>query len=297
MFGDYYNQMALRALVIVTHEFGLSFELVISPTQESVLQDLQNLCRLDYDALITVGNSMQAPTVTCAKEFPKQRFVLIDGNAEGIPNVISYSSDPYDISFLCGEIAVRMGHSHATGCILWSENWVAREWIGSFILGTLAAEETSKVYYSFASTAEEAYQKANLQFKNGAEIIMCHAGAADLGIINAARDNGRYALGFLNERRMDPEHVLFDVVRHMEPLFHDAVRRTLHSLRGGKLIKMRLKEGSFGLDLENSHRRVGAEQKRMIAGMISQIKRGKFDSGRARIASAKSLESIGGTRI
>lgn len=298
-FGDYYNQMALHALVRAADEFGFEFDLVISQTSEKTLEDIRSCCRLGrYGTLIAFGNAMQGPTVTSAKEFPQQRFALIDGSAEGSLNVVSYSSDPFHVSFLCGQVASKMSGSHATGCVLWSDNWIARQWIGSFVLGAISAVPRSKVYYSFAGNADEAHAKAVLQFKEGADMIMCHAGAADLGIIRAAGENDKHVLGFLNEREVDPEHVLFDVVRHMEPLVQDAIRRTsARQFEGGKLIAMGLKEGSFDIDLENAHPKVGADEKKAIRGVISEIKRGKFDGERAKLGSADVAGSFGGIQV
>jgi len=278
--GDYYNQMALHALVRAAHKFGISFDIVIPRTSERVQEDLRSCLKTRrYDVAMAFGNAMQEPTVACAKEFPGQRFALIDGSAEGIPNVVSYSSDPLHVSFLCGLVAMKFATTRATGCVLWSDNWVARQWIGGFVLGAKNVEPAAKVYYSFAGSADEAYARASLQMKKGADMIMCHAGAADLGIIRAASENGRHVIGFLNERDLDHEHVVFDVVRNMGPLVTDAVKRATSSrFKGGRLIAMGLKEGSFDFDLKNVHAMVTDRKKELINRIRREVKRGKFDT-------------------
>jgi basic membrane lipoprotein Med (substrate-binding protein (PBP1-ABC) superfamily) len=131
-----------------------------------------------------------------------------------------------------------------------------------------------------------------LQFKKGARVIMCHAGSADAGVIRAARENGGRLIGFLDERGMDPEHVIFDVVRKLEPVIIDAVRRGSSKwFEAGALVKIGLKEGGFALDLENAHESVSPADKRAIARLVSKIKRGDFDS------LLHEPESLGGTRV
>jgi basic membrane protein A len=299
LFGDYYGQIALKALLRAREEQGISFDIVISPTTDKIVQDMQSCCKLKrYNTILAIGNATQEPVAKCAKEFPEQRFALVDGSAEGLANVVSYASDASDISFLCGEVAIMMSRSPIVGCMLWSDSWVAREWIEGFIRGAKETEPAAKVYYSYAKDADEAYQKARLQFGNGVEIIMCHAGASDLGIIRAANDGNKHVLGFLNERQIDPEHVLFDVVRHMDPIIVDAVKRTTsQQFTGGQLIKMGLKHGSFGLDLENTHERIGEAEKKRIDDMISMIRSGNLDSKLAPINKKSSLVEIGGIQV
>jgi basic membrane protein A and related proteins len=279
-FGDYYNQMILRGLVSATGQLGVSFDVVVSPTADRVQQDLKGCCRLkQYAGILTAGNEMQGPTAACAKQFPNQRFALIDGSVDRMANVISYASNPREISFLCGQVVMKLGDSDATGCVLWSDNWVAREWINSFVMGAKTVRPEARVYFSFANNLDDARTKATLQFTKGVGIIMCHAGSADLGIIKAAKENKRYALGFLDERKVDPDYVLFDVVRNLEPIIVDAARRmSSPNFDADRLIKMGLKEGSFGLDLANAHESIGRGEKRMIEMSQRQIARGEFDA-------------------
>jgi basic membrane protein A len=276
--GDYYNQMVLRGLVGAVAEFGISFDIVISPTRERISSDLDGCCASGYGMVLAAGNEMQAAVSDSAKRFPGQRFALIDGSIERAKNVISYSSDPRGIAFLCGRFCTAVEKADSAGCILWSDNPVAREWIGGFVAGAKSARGDAEAYYSFAGTEKEAHEKASLQFKRGVRVVMCHAGSADAGIIQAARENGCRVLGFLDERRIDPEHVLFDVVRKLEPVIIDAVRRgSAKRYEAGKLVRIGLKEGGFTLDLENAHESVGAADKRAIARIMTAIKRGDFD--------------------
>jgi len=299
VFGDYYNQMILRGLVSAYGQFGVSFDVVVSPTSDRVQQDVEGCCRLgQYTGILTAGNAMQGPTAACAKQFPKQRFALIDGSVDSMRNVISYASDPREISFLCGQIAMNLNNSDATGCVLWSDNWVAREWINGYVAGAKSVRPEAKVYFSFAGNQDDAQTKATLQFTQGVGIIMCHAGSADLGIIRAAKENKRYALGFLDERKIDPEYVLFDVVRNLEPIIVDAVKRmSAPKFDAGKLIRMGLKEGSFGLDLANAHETIGRAEKRMIATLQRKIERGEFDSALRKLDSLGSGTSPGGIQV
>lgn len=280
VFGDYYNQMILRALVAGSGRFGTPFDVVISASGERVRDDLEACCRSDkYTGVLAAGNAMQEPTSLCAKEFSDRRFALVDGSAGDLANVVSYSSDPSEISFLCGQIAMSLGDSGSTGCVLWSDNWVAREWIGSYVAGAKSVRDDATVYYSFAPSQEEAHTKASLQYSKGVGIIMGHAGSADLGVIRAAKESGRFTLGFLDERKIDPDVVLFDVVRNLEPIVFDALKRiSAPRFAGGKLIKMGLREGNFDLDIANAHDRIGAKERRTIAALRRRVVRGDFES-------------------
>jgi basic membrane protein A and related proteins len=291
--GDYYNQMVLRGFVRAAAEFGVSFDVVISPTRDRITKDLDACCvGGGYGMILAAGNEMQAAVGESAKKFPGQRFALIDGSIEHVGNVVSYSSDPRGIAFLCGSLSATMEGGEAAGCVLWSDNPVAREWIEGFTAGVKSARRDSKAYYSFAGSVEEAHEKASLQFKKGVRVIMCHAGSADAGIFQAARESGGRLLGFLDERRMDPEHVLFDVVRKLEPVVIDAVKRGASKrFEAGVLVRIGLKEGGFSLDLENAHESVSPADKRAIAKLATEIKRGDFD------ALLRHPESIGGAKV
>lgn len=298
-FGDYYNQMILRGLVNSVGRLGISFDVVISPTADRVQQDMEGCCRLEkYAGILTAGNAMQGPTAACASQFPNQRFALVDGSVDGLVNVMSYASNPREISFLCGQIAMSLWDSDATGCVLWSDNWVAREWIDSYVAGAKSVRPRASVYFSFAENQEDAHTKAALQFAKGVGIIMCHAGSSDLGAIRAASEKKRYALGFLDERKIDPDSVLFDVVRNLNPIILDAAKRmSAPKFDAGRLIKMGLKEGSFALDVANAHPKIGRAEKRMIGTLQRNIERGEFDATLRELNSPASGAARGGIQV
>lgn len=274
--GDYYNQMVLRGLVRAGIDLGVAFDMVISPTRERIAEDLDRCCLSEeYRLVLAAGNEMQAAVADSARRFPSQRFALLDGTVARARNVVSYSSDPRSIAFVCGGFASLRGE--AVGCVLWSDNPVAREWIGGFAAGAHYACRTARVYYSFAAAAKEAHDKAALQFGRGASVIMCHAGSADAGIFQAAGENGGRLLGFLDGRRADPEHVILDVVRRLEPAVLDAVRTGVaKKFEGGSSVRMGLEEDGFALDLDNAHESVTAADKRRISRLVSGIVRGDF---------------------
>lgn len=250
--GGYYNEMGLKGLRQAEAELGVGFDHRAAERNAEFEPHLREFARSGRYALICVmsfGASTGLSLV--ADEFPDQMFAAFDARAEK-PNVANYASEPDSVSFLAGAAAGWMSRTGKVGTLFGTEGPGYWRWVASYIAGAKFAVPAIEVAYEFlpefSPTPEQGEEAATRLYDAGADVIMAHLDQGDRGIFAAARRLGRYALGFNGERYLDPEHIVFDVTRHLEVSVYDAVRRLVEGTLGAGLRVSGLKEGQYALD-------------------------------------------------
>lgn len=250
--GGYYNEMGLKGLRQAEAELGVGFDHRAAEGNADFEPPLRELAGSGRYALICVmsfGASTGLSRV--ADEFPAQMFAAFDARAEK-PNVANYASEPESVSFLAGAAAGWMSRTGTVGTLFGTEGPGYWRWVASYIAGAKFAVPELEVAYEFlpefSPSPEQGEQAATRLYDAGADVIMAHLDQGDRGIFAAARRLGRYALGFNGERHLDPEHIVFDVTRHLEVSVYDAIRRLVQGTLRPGLRASGLKEGQYALD-------------------------------------------------
>src|SRR5581483_9832028 len=227
--GGYYNEMGIKGLYQAEAEFGIPFDYRLPRTDQDFEPYLRELAQSKQYALILVmsfGASQGLARV--ADEFPTQKFAAFDARADK-PNVANYASEPKGVSFLAGAAAAWLSRTGKIGTLFGTEGPGYWQWVASYMAGAMCVRPETQVLYEFlpvySPSAEHGESAASKQYAEGADIIMAHLDLGDKGIFAAARRQGTFALGFNGERHFDPDHILFDVTRHLEVAVYDAVKR------------------------------------------------------------------------
>ena len=135
-----FNDMAYMGAERAVKEFGLQLTEIQSNSENDYLPNLRSLAKTgEYDIIIAVGFMMTNAVKQVAKEYPNQRFVLIDGYDPDMPhNVQMVLFKENEGSALAGALAALIAlndHKDTIGIVLGMEIPVLYKFEGGYRFG------------------------------------------------------------------------------------------------------------------------------------------------------------------
>lgn len=279
--GGYYNEMGLKGLKQAQAEFGVTFDYRLPEGDADFEPYLRELAQSEKYALVAVMSfGASAGLGRVADEFQAQKFAAFDARAEK-PNVANYASEPKGISFLAGAAAAWLSQTEKIGTLFGTEGAGYWQWVASYMAGARYVRPEVEAVYEFlpvySPTPEQGEAAAARQYEAGVDIIMAHLDLGDRGIFAAARQRGRYALGFNGERGLDPDHILFDVTRHLEVSVYDAVKHVVEGKFEAGVTVWGMERGQYALEFGSPpHPLVTPDILKRVEALKAEINAGKF---------------------
>lgn len=278
-FDRSFNEAAYNGAEIYARETGGTYR-DFEPTNEAQFeQALRRFARRKADLIVAVGISYAVPLRNVAREFPDQLFTVIDANVEA-PNVQSIVFKEHEGSFLVGMIAAMTTKSGTVGFIGGMDIPLIRRFAVGYEEGARYVRPDIKLYKNMVGTTGSAWndpikgaELANSQYARGADVIFSAAGPTGLGVIQAAADAGKFAIGVdSNQNHIRPGYVLTSMLKRVDL----AVAASMKAARDGTwkpgLTVLGLKE--FGVDYAvDEHNRA----------LITEAMTARLEAARAKI--------------
>jgi basic membrane protein A and related proteins len=240
-FDHSFNESAYRGAKRWTSEHGghfAEFELINETQRE---QALRFAAEVGFDPIVAVGFAAEDAVAVVADEFPDSHFVLLDDDLEK-PNVRSIRFNAADGSFLVGILAAMASKSGIIGFIGGMDSPLVRSYGCGYRQGAMYVNPNIQVIDNFVGTTPDAWkdptkgdQLARSQFSRNADVIYAAAGGSGIGVLQAAADAGKLAIGVdSNQNDLHPGTVLTSMVNRLDNATYDAFEAIrLHSWRPG----------------------------------------------------------------
>src|SRR5436190_12273068 len=230
-FDKPFNEAAFRGIERWKKETGkpaLEFEIANESQRE---QALRRMAERGANPIIAIGFAQASTVEKIAKEFPKLNFTIIDGVAK-LPNVQSVLFKEHEGSFLVGMIAELTSKTGKVGFIGGMDIPLIRKFLCGYEQGVKHANPKGEVFVNMVGTTGTAWndparggELARAQFAKGADVIFAAAGGTGMGVYQAARDTGKYAIGVdSNQNHIQPGTMLTSMVKRVEVAVYDAAQ-------------------------------------------------------------------------
>lgn len=264
---------AERGIQRVKKELSVSTQTVeggVDPTRwESAIIDLAE--GGDYDTIVLGTYTMVPMVEKIAPQFPDIRFILFDGAVDyskcKCGNVYSILFRQNEGAYLAGVLSARLTQAGiadiAAGSPLGTVGAMQIPVIDDFLVGYEAGAKSVlpdvkvlKQYANSFSDPATGKEIAKAQFAQGAGIVFQVAGATGQGVIEAAAEAGRYAIGVDSDQALIYETSRLDtakrIVTSVMKNVDNTVVRSVALMKEGKLPlgtaeSLGLKEGAIGL--------------------------------------------------
>ncbi len=214
-----FNQSAWQGLERAKEELGVEINYFESKTDADYEPNLITAVDDGYD-LIIAGGWMMADTLTeVAAEYPEQKFAIIDNATVG-DNVVGVNFATEQCSYLVGVLAATMTETKNLGYIVGMISPLMDTFGLGFYAGVLdTCPDCTIQAFNANSYGDVAGGKAAAlnMFANGADIVYHAAGGTGLGAIEAAKEQGKFAIGVDKDQAyLAPEAVISSAMKRVD---------------------------------------------------------------------------------
>jgi basic membrane protein A and related proteins len=254
----------------------LEFE-ITNPAQRE--QALRRMAERGADPIVGIGFSQGSATEKVAKDFPKQKFAVIDA-VVNLPNVQSIVFKEQEGSFLVGMMAALASKSGKVGFIGGMDIPLIRKFSCGYEQGAKYANPKAEVTINMTGTTPTAWndpargaELAKSQFASGVDVVFAAAGGTGIGVYQSAKDAGKLAIGVdSNQNHLQPGTMLTSMVKRVDVAVFTAFKGVTPGVTS-----LGLKEGGVDVALdEHNAKLVTADMKKRVDAAKADIVSGKI---------------------
>jgi basic membrane protein A len=256
-FNSAANSGANRAV----KELGVQLKSVEANDTSSSEPHLRNFARAKFDIVIAVGFSQADAVKKIAAQFPQQKFAIVDGQVEA-PNVRALLFQEHEGSFLVGALAGLTTKTGKVGFIGGMDIPLIRRFQMGYEAGVKHVNPKAQVVNNYVGVTGEAWNNppkgkelAVAQYGGGADVIFGAAGATNMGLLDAAEEKKKLAIGVdSNQNGIKPGYVLTSMLKRVDVAVFETIRQTKDGKFAGGTARFGLAEGGvdFAMDEHNA---------------------------------------------
>jgi len=278
-----FNDSAYRGLEQSKKDLGIEFKYVepASPAEDE--QFLREFAENGYDLVVATGFLMKDATEKMAKEFPDVKFAIIDEVIE-LPNVSSLVFSEDEGSFLVGALAAMMSETNTVGFVGGMEVPLIKKFQRGYDMGAKYVNPDIKVLGLFTSGPNpfndpvRGKENALSLIKQGADVVYHAAGGTGVGVIDAAKESGVYAIGVdSNQDDVAPGTVLTSMIKNVDVAVYNTVKQVLDNDFKAGINRFGVAENGVGTsDFANTKDVIGEEKLNKLKEIREKIINGEI---------------------
>lgn len=194
---------AAAGMARATAELGVDVTIIEAGLDRGRWQPaLDDAADQGFDVVIAGTWEMNGFMQELSGDFPDTRFVLFDDAPDfsggAFPNILAITYRTSTAAYLAGYAAAKLSETGRLGTILGVEGATILEFVVGFEQGARAANPDVEVLQAVAGTFGDPARGKELalaQFGQGVDIVFPIAGGTGIGALQAARDEGKLAIG------------------------------------------------------------------------------------------------------
>lgn len=275
-----FNQSAWEGLQRAEDELGIKVGYLESQQEADYNPNLEQLYDYNNDLIWGIGFMMADAILDAAETNPDQMYGIIDNAYEDTPeNVIGVLFKAEQASFLVGYIAGKMTETDTVGFVGGIRGSVIDGFDYGYTAGVKYANKDVEVLNQYAdSFTDQAKGKAiaTQMYQKDADVVFHAAGGVGLGVIEAAKEQDKYAIGVdKDQNHLAPDHVITSAMKRVDnAVFNIAEQLNNGTLEGGQTMTFGLAENGVGI-APTSSKNVPQE----ILDQVENLKQDIIDGG------------------
>lgn len=214
-----FNASAWAGLQRAQDELGVEVKYYESKTDADYEPNIITAIDDGNDLIICIGWMMADTLKGVAEKYPDQKFAIIDNASVGA-NVTGVNFATEQCSYLVGVIAATMTKTNNVGYIVGMISPLMDTFGVGYYAGVMDTNKDVKIQaFNANSYADVAGGKsaAIKMFTDGADIVYHAAGGTGLGVIEAAKEQGKYAIGVDQDQAyLAPEAVISSAMKRVD---------------------------------------------------------------------------------
>jgi len=260
-FDKSFNEAAYTGAERFKKETGIpyrEFEVTAEAQRE---QALRNMARRGSQIVVGIGFSQASGMEKVAKEFPAVKFAIVDAVVD-LPNVESIVFKEHEGSFLVGMAAAMASKTGKVGFVGGMDIPLIRRFALGYEEGAKYVNPKIEIFQNMTGTTPAAWndptrggELARSQFDRGADVVYAAAGATGLGVLQAAKDKGRLAIGVdSNQNHLHPGSILTSMVKRVDLAVYETFKAAKDGTFKAGVRVLGVAEGGVGYSLDQDNR-------------------------------------------
>jgi len=193
-------------------------------------QALRRFAGQGANPVVMAGFSWTAALTAVAPEFPDTNFVVIDTVVDA-PNVQSILFDEHTGSFLVGALAALKSETGTLAFVGGMDVPIIHKFYCGYAQGAKAVNPDIKLIENYTGTTPAAWndpvtagELTKAAIDSGADVIFAAAGGSGIGVLQAAKDAGKFSVGVdSNQNYMQPGSVLTSMLKRVDVAVQNAL--------------------------------------------------------------------------
>lgn len=233
-----FNDAAYNGIKRAEKELGIQYDYteVVKDAKfdkQYGITSLTQFAENNYDLIFSVGLELTDSCKQIASKFPKQKFVQLD-DVVNLPNVTSVTFKEDEGSYLVGTVAGMATKTNKIGLVAGMDTLVFRKFKSGYEQGALYSNPKVKIDSKviggdtpFNNTVQ-GYKMAMELINQGSDVIFAAAGASGIGVIQACKEKGVYAIGVdSNQDDFAKGTVLTSMVKKLDNAVYLCIEKAL----------------------------------------------------------------------
>ncbi|WP_455537866.1 BMP family lipoprotein [Terrisporobacter sp.] len=249
-----FNQSAWEGLQKAEKDLGIKASYIESKQEADYVTNLEQAVDGNNDLILATGFPMQKALLEAAKNYPEQKFAIVDVDYgdETPKNVVCISFNEEQSGYVAGLVAGKMTKTNVVGFIGGMESVVIKKFQIGYEAGVKAANPDAKVLSQYVNSfADQAKGKsiASQMYNNDADIIFACAGDSGVGVLECAKETGKFAIGVDRDQNdIAPKNILTSAMKKVNEGVYDVVEKLKgDNFEGGTTLVFGLNEDGIGL--------------------------------------------------
>ncbi len=210
----------------------MEFE-VTNETQRE--QAMRRMVSRGATLVMGVGFAQADAIDAVAADNPDVKFAIIDVSWLDRPNLRQYAFKEHEGSYLVGVAAAMTSKTGKIGFVGGMDVPLIRKFACGYVQGAKETRDDVEIFQAMTGTTPTAWRDptkggelAQSQFDRGADIVYHAAGATGLGVIRAAADANKLAIGVdSNQNGVAPGTVLTSMLKRVDVAAYDTLKSTM----------------------------------------------------------------------
>ena len=232
-----FNASAYAGAMEAKKQLGVYVKYVEASDDNAFQPMLRAFAEHNFDLIIGVGFAQKEAMKKVAAEFPHKDFAIVDSVVQA-PNVRSLMFEEHEGAYLVGAIAALTSKTGKIGFVGGMDIPLIRRFEMGYEAGAKQANPKVQVLANFVGVTSAAWNNppkgkelALAQYDAGADVIFAAAGASGMGVLDAAEERDKLAIGCdSNQDYTKPGFVLTSMLKRVDV----AVLATIRDAQAGK---------------------------------------------------------------
>lgn len=253
--------------------------------------NLESVSNGDWDVVITGTSQMVDILTETAPKYPDQHYILYDSVVDAA-NVASIVYKQNEGSYLAGVLAAQAttntdafplsSGSKKVGLVGGMDIPVINDFVEGFRKGVETVDPSIEVLVSYVgdfTDSNKGFDQATAMYDQGADVVFQVAGGAGIGVLKAAEESNKYAIGVdSNQNGLHQGHILASMLKNIGVSLKSAVDDYANGdLEFGKTAEYGLANDGVSLTFEDNGDIVPQEIQDEIKDYAQRVIDGEID--------------------